>query len=90
MNAMEIQDDKEKLVQIHETINELHDANYATLRLIILHLAKICSFQDYNKMGAVNLAIVWGPTIVNMAAPFGNNCKLIEYIITNCNSFFDA
>jgi hypothetical protein len=38
MDAGRMEDPKRRLIAVHELINRLHDANYATLRDLMKHL----------------------------------------------------
>jgi hypothetical protein len=40
MDAARIEDERLRLISIHELINQLHDAHYATLQRLIGHLWK--------------------------------------------------
>lgn len=42
---------------LHEQINDLPDANYATLRALVLHLYRVMQNERKNRMSSTNLAI---------------------------------
>lgn len=50
-----------------EAIAELPSANKDTLAFIVLHLQKVASYSESNKMPTASLAKVFGPTIVGHA-----------------------
>eukprot|EP00731_Ephydatia_muelleri_P009343 Em0004g1681a len=62
----EIESDTEEngLASTLEAIAELPPANKDTLAFIILHLQKVASYSESNKMPTASLAKVFGPTIV--------------------------
>lgn len=59
----EIENDRLRHIRLHERVNELPDANYATLKHLMGHLAKVADNGEVNQMRASNLAIVFGPTL---------------------------
>lgn len=42
---------------LHQAINDLPDANYATLRALVLHLHRVMGYERKNRMGSANLAL---------------------------------
>ncbi|KAG2177771.1 hypothetical protein INT43_003018 [Umbelopsis isabellina] len=62
--AAKCEDERLRVVSLHTAINDLPDANYATLRYLVNHLDKIQQHKVYNKMGIPNLAIIFGPTLM--------------------------
>jgi hypothetical protein len=73
----------------------LQDVNYATLKSLACHLAKVSSLQTENKMNESNLGIVWGPTLIDSgnkvdAGNFKYSSLVIEVIISNCDQIFDV
>ncbi|CAO3668733.1 unnamed protein product [Umbelopsis ramanniana] len=62
--AAKCEDERVRVISLHTAINELPDANYATLRYLANHLDKIQQHEVYNKMGTPNLAIIFGPTLM--------------------------
>ncbi|KAI8891900.1 hypothetical protein BC833DRAFT_613084 [Globomyces pollinis-pini] len=94
IDASKEEDSRIRLIKIHELVNELHDANYATLKHLAGHLSRVASFADDNKMNEVNLGIVWGPTLIDSGAgPDPMNMKyasrVVEVIISNFDHIFD-
>ncbi|ORX77759.1 RhoGAP-domain-containing protein [Anaeromyces robustus] len=99
IEASKTDDDRKRLVEIHELVNRLPDPNYLTLRYLIAHLDRIQSNQKVNKMGISNLSIIWGPTLFcgcNMSntdpeqfIDMKYQCKVIEVILSNCYAIFD-
>ncbi|KAJ2994462.1 hypothetical protein HDV02_001557 [Globomyces sp. JEL0801] len=94
IDASKEEDSRIRLIKIHELVNELHDANYATLKHLAGHLSRVASFAEDNKMNEVNLGIVWGPTLIDSGAgPDPMNMKyasrVVEVIISNFDHIFD-
>ncbi|KAJ7180639.1 Rho GTPase activation protein [Mycena filopes] len=50
-------------IRLHERVNDLPDANYATLKYFLAHLHRINQHAAENSMSVQNLAIVFGPTL---------------------------
>ncbi|KAL6625307.1 RhoGAP-domain-containing protein [Neocallimastix sp. 'constans'] len=65
IEASKIEDERRRLIEIHELVNKLPDANYLTLRFLIGHLFKVQSHQTLNKMNISNLSIIWGPILLD-------------------------
>ena len=88
---------------MHAIINALPDPNYATLRVLMLHLNRVQEHSDVNRMTAQNLAIVWGPTLMQGDGPGGRagggpgpdirdagwQAKVVETILVNTLQIFD-
>jgi hypothetical protein len=58
--AIAIDDDISRRDSLHGLINRLPDSNYATLRLLILHLNRVQEHSNMNRMNSGNLAICFG------------------------------
>ncbi|TGZ85678.1 RhoGAP-domain-containing protein [Ascodesmis nigricans] len=94
LNAARIPEDVVRRDTLHGLINQLPDPNYATLRILIIHLHRVQEHSDVNRMNAHNLAVSFGPTL------FGDNSNdmkhagwavaAAETIILNCYSIFEA
>ncbi|ORX46447.1 RhoGAP-domain-containing protein [Piromyces finnis] len=65
IEASKIEDERRRLIEIHELVNKLPDANYLTLRFLIGHLFKVQAHQSTNKMSISNLSIIWGPILLD-------------------------
>ncbi|KAJ5461179.1 uncharacterized protein N7458_002731 [Penicillium daleae] len=94
IEAARLSDDIERRDSLHGLINILPDTHYATLRAIILHLNKVQERYAQNGMGARDLAIFLGPTL--MSAHSGGNItdavwqiRIIETILNNTFQIFD-
>lgn len=64
IEAAKISNDFLRQVRLHEQVNNLPDANYATLRFLMTHLDRVRAHEAENQMSAHNLAIVFGPTLL--------------------------
>lgn len=76
---------------LHQYINSLPDPNYATLRVLVLHLHRVSTNSDINKMDMRNLAIVFGPTVMggSNVSDAGWQTKVMETILRHTHDIFD-
>ncbi|CBQ69004.1 related to GTPase-activating protein beta-chimerin [Sporisorium reilianum SRZ2] len=65
IEAAKIDNDRLRHIRLHECVNELPDANYATLKYLMAHLDRVKAMEALNQMSASNLAIVFGPTLLS-------------------------
>ncbi|KAF9244101.1 Rho GTPase activation protein [Melanogaster broomeanus] len=63
IDAAKIENDRLRHIRLHERVNDLPDANYATLKYVMGHLHRISQCEAVNSMSIQNLAIVFGPTL---------------------------
>ena len=96
--AAKIDDDIQRRDALHAVINGLPDPNYATLRVLTLHLARVAEHSGRNRMTPSNLAICFGPTLLGQAggAPgsgdirdAGWQARVVETILNNTFQIFD-
>jgi len=73
LSAAKIENDRLRHIRLHERVNELPDANYATLKYFLGHLYRIVQNEAQNSMSIGNLAIIFGPTLFPTTAPNGVN-----------------
>ncbi|EJU03697.1 RhoGAP-domain-containing protein [Dacryopinax primogenitus] len=64
IEAAKIDNDRLRHIRLHERVNDLPDANYATLKFLMGHLHKVQQHSDVNQMRISNLSIVFGPTLL--------------------------
>lgn len=57
ISAAKVEDEVQRRDGLHAVINELPDANYATLRALVLHLCRVVQNEGKNRMGSGNLAV---------------------------------
>ena len=79
---------------LHAIINKLPDANYATLRVLALHLNRVQQNANMNKMSRANLAIVFGPTLMGIKTSSDMQdttwqVRVIDTILDNVYQIFD-
>jgi hypothetical protein len=98
ITAAKIDDDISRRDSLHAVINGLPDPNYATLRVITLHLARVAEHSGRNRMTPSNLAICFGPTLLGQAGgppgagdirDAGWQARVVETILTNTFQIFD-
>ena len=93
--AVKINDDIIRRDSLHALINNLPDPNYATLRVLILHLDRVAMRSGRNRMVPSNLAICFGPTFLGSPAGAGDNrdagwqARVVETILNNTFQIFD-
>ncbi|ROT75178.1 N-chimaerin isoform X3 [Penaeus vannamei] len=63
-----------KVSGIREALQTLPVAHLSTLKVIIMHLARVCDHSAVNKMTATSLSTVFAPTLVQSAA-LGENIQ---------------
>jgi hypothetical protein len=68
LEAAKLADDRSRVIGLHTIINRLPDAHYATLKYLMCHLYKVQAYQRLNKMGAANLATIFGLTLMSSEA----------------------
>ncbi|TPX67909.1 hypothetical protein SpCBS45565_g03438 [Spizellomyces sp. 'palustris'] len=96
IEAAKIDDDRLRLINIHELVNQLHDANYATLQALSGHLWRVSLNESQNRMTAANLSIVWGPTVLDSPDPSPDpmeiklQTRILEIVIANYEHIFDT
>ncbi|XP_063584977.1 N-chimaerin-like isoform X2 [Penaeus indicus] len=61
-----------KVSGIREALQTLPAAHLSTLKVIIMHLARVCDHSAVNKMTATSLSTVFAPTLVQSAVPGEN------------------
>nr|XP_046908776.1 N-chimaerin-like [Dermatophagoides farinae] len=56
---------QEQAVQgLRDASHHLPPAHYQTLKFLIVHLNKVCAYEDYNLMSAKNLGLIFGQTLI--------------------------
>ena len=81
------------------------DPNYATLRVLSLHLTRVAKNSERNRMTPSNLAICFGPTLMGGGGPAaaggagaqqggdirdaGWQARVVETILVNTLQIFD-
>ncbi|KAI9860016.1 MAG: hypothetical protein M1813_006363 [Trichoglossum hirsutum] len=94
ISAARMDDDIVRRDSLHALINDLPDANYATLRALALHLNRVQERSSINRMNSGNLAICLGPTLMGSnsgpnIADAGYQARVVETILQNTFQIFD-
>lgn len=80
--------------KLHHLVFNLPDGAYFTLRALIFHLNKVAAHEEHNRMSAKNLAIIWGPALMNddLMAPqdLSYKSKVVEELMAIANEIFEA
>ncbi|XP_063471126.1 rho GTPase-activating protein 33 isoform X5 [Symphalangus syndactylus] len=62
--AMSVPREEERLVRVHDVIQQLPPPHYRTLEYLLRHLARMARHSANTSMHARNLAIVWAPNLL--------------------------
>ncbi|KIJ55136.1 hypothetical protein M422DRAFT_151215 [Sphaerobolus stellatus SS14] len=71
IDAAKIDVERMRHIRLHERVNDLPDANYATLKFFLGHLNKISRNESENQMSNHNLSVVFGPTLFGISGTVG-------------------
>ncbi|KAL3269637.1 hypothetical protein HHI36_008700 [Cryptolaemus montrouzieri] len=96
IKADKVEDPKQRMQELKRLVKSLPPHNYYTLKHLVLHLNRVMSNSEVNKMDAKNVAIVFGPNIVRpeeetMADMVSNNshqCKILVTLLNHASWFF--
>ncbi|KAK2088255.1 Rho GTPase-activating protein 33 [Saguinus oedipus] len=61
---MSVPGEEERLVRVHDVIQQLPPPHYRTLEYLLRHLARMARHSANTSMHARNLAIVWAPNLL--------------------------
>lgn len=80
--------------KLHHLVYNLPDGAYFTLRALIFHLNNVASKVEVNRMSMKNLAIIWGPVVLNDNSmnpqDLSYKSKVIEELMLIANEIFDT
>lgn len=80
--------------KLHHLVYNLPDGAYFTLRTLIFHLNKVAANADLNRMSIKNIAIIWGPVILNDNSmnpqDLSYKSKVVEELMLIANDIFDT
>ncbi|XP_031819627.1 rho GTPase-activating protein 33 isoform X3 [Sarcophilus harrisii] len=62
--AMSVPGEEERLVRVHDVIQQLPPPHYRTLEYLLRHLSRMAQHSANTSMHARNLAIVWAPNLL--------------------------
>ncbi|XP_059186747.1 rho GTPase-activating protein 32 [Centropristis striata] len=95
--------DEERLVKIHNVIQQLPPPHYRTLEYLMRHLSNLATFSPITNMHTKNLAIVWAPNLLRSrqieSACFSGTAAfmevriqsvVVEFILNNTEALFSA
>ncbi|KIK67054.1 hypothetical protein GYMLUDRAFT_238398 [Collybiopsis luxurians FD-317 M1] len=94
MTAVEIRDVTVKDSHLTELVNKLPPEHYHTVRVLMIHLNRVCQRSEVNLMNARNLGVVFGPTLMrsrNPSAEFtdmAGKALTIEWLIESAPQVF--
>eukprot|EP00062_Callorhinchus_milii_P011201 gi/632957163/ref/XP_007894323.1/ PREDICTED: rho GTPase-activating protein 32 [Callorhinchus milii] len=63
-DAVSVASDEDRLIKIHDVIQQLPPPHYRTLEFLMRHLARLATFSYITNMHTKNLAIVWAPNLL--------------------------
>nr|XP_040036095.1 rho GTPase-activating protein 32 isoform X2 [Gasterosteus aculeatus aculeatus] len=63
-DAVSAATDEERLIKIHDVIQQLPPPHYRTLEFLMRHLSQLAAFSYITNMHSKNLAIVWAPNLL--------------------------
>ena len=92
IEAARVDDEERRRDLLHGVINEMPDANYATLRALVLHLHRVMMMEHKNRMGASQLALCFAPTLMGTGgqiAEQGLQARCLDTILVNATAIFD-
>ncbi|XP_020509904.2 rho GTPase-activating protein 32 [Labrus bergylta] len=100
-DAVSAATDEERLVKIHNVIQQLPPPHYRTLEYLMRHLSHLATFSSITNMHTKNLAIVWAPNLLRSrqieSACFSGTAAfmevriqsvVVEFILNNTEALF--
>jgi RhoGAP domain len=91
LRAADLSDESDRVQTLLSLIKKLPPAHHALLERIVFHLARVAQREEYNRMSASSLAIVFSPCVLRTNRPLpaqdslndiSRQTKCIETIIT--------
>ncbi|KAK9321145.1 hypothetical protein V1517DRAFT_327333 [Lipomyces orientalis] len=90
VDAAKIPDDILRRDKMHLLVNDLPDANYMTLKFMIIHLNKVQEKYRMNNMTISTLANTWGTTFLGGDSSEAEaHSGVVNTILSNCYVIFD-
>ncbi|KAJ3412943.1 hypothetical protein HDV05_008731 [Chytridiales sp. JEL 0842] len=100
METARIEDERLRLISVHELVNGLHDAHYASLQTILGHLWRLCGADHQDPRPFIQgVSIVWAPIIMDSADTSSSTdaawelkgrCRVIETLLMHFEKIFDV
>ncbi|XP_076017335.1 rho GTPase-activating protein 32 isoform X2 [Genypterus blacodes] len=102
-DAVSAATDEERLIKIHDVIQQLPPPHYRTLEFLMRHLSHLAAFSYITNMHSKNLAIVWAPNLLRSkqieSACFSGTAAfmevriqsvVVEFILNHVDVLFSA
>ncbi|CAL8267026.1 unnamed protein product [Merluccius merluccius] len=102
-DAVSAATDEERLIKIHDVIQQLPPPHYRTLEFLMRHLSHLATFSYITNMHSKNLAIVWAPNLLRSkqieSACFSGTAAfmevriqsvVVEFILNHTDVLFSA
>ncbi|XP_077116337.1 rho GTPase-activating protein 33 isoform X2 [Ranitomeya variabilis] len=99
--AMSAAAEEEKLIRVHDLIQQLPPPHYRTLEYLMRHLSCLSTHSDRTGMHARNLAIIWAPNLLrsrdmeSVGTPGADAFRevrvqsvLVEFLLCNVETLF--
>ncbi|XP_075046608.1 rho GTPase-activating protein 33 isoform X4 [Mixophyes fleayi] len=99
--AMSASAEEEKLICVHDLIQQLPPPHYRTLEYLMRHLSRLSAHSDRTGMHARNLAIIWAPNLLrsrdmeSVGTPGADAFRevrvqsvLVEFLLSNVETLF--
>ncbi|XP_030833992.1 rho GTPase-activating protein 32-like isoform X2 [Strongylocentrotus purpuratus] len=91
--------EENRLMKMHDTVQQLPPPHYRTLQFLIRHLSYMSSFKSETSMNIKNLAIVWAPNLLRSKDIETGSCAafmeikvqatVVEYLVKHCDLIFN-
>ncbi|ODN03250.1 Arf-GAP with Rho-GAP domain, ANK repeat and PH domain-containing protein 2, partial [Orchesella cincta] len=87
---------KQKLKEYARLLEELPEINYNIMKKLMCHLFDVHRLHERNRMPLINLAPIWGPTLMNVDTSTleqsyeisSSECEVVKDLIENCYTLF--
>ncbi|XP_031760546.1 rho GTPase-activating protein 33 isoform X2 [Xenopus tropicalis] len=99
--AMSAATEEDKLIRVHDLIQQLPPPHYRTLEYLMKHLSQLSTHSDRTGMHARNLAIIWAPNLLrsrdmeSVGTPGADAFRevrvqsvLVEFLLCNVETLF--
>ncbi|XP_063292643.1 rho GTPase-activating protein 33 isoform X2 [Pelobates fuscus] len=99
--AMSAATEEEKLIHVHDLIQQLPPPHYRTLEYLLRHLSQLSAHSERTGMHARNLAIIWAPNLLrsrdmeSVGTPGADAFRevrvqsvLVEFLLCNVETLF--
>ncbi|XP_033020147.1 rho GTPase-activating protein 15 [Lacerta agilis] len=97
VEAIKIQDNKNRVKTMKDLVQKLPRPNYDTMKVLFEHLQKIAAKENVNLMSQQSLGIVFGPTLLrpeketgSMAVNMLYQNQIVELMLSECTKIFNC